>query len=811
MKKLVFLFLFLFSNASLAFDERPNLYYTFNKDAMIWNNATGDIRLGYKFLNKTIFISTKIKNTSDEFITVFLVLKNPKIDYVKLSYSEKEYITGDHFVFEERPVASNNFVFPITIKPNTTENILIEAKSNSAYYFPIRIYSQKDFFESNNNQLVLNMLGFGLMISMIIYNLGVFFTSKNKLYFYYTAFLVSVFMTMLSLSGYGYQYVWSKSIVFNNTTLLVFSTASCVFLSLFSVLFLDFKRHGKTFWHNFILIVNLPFFTYQMTYVLYYSVYMFGKGAKVDEILFNISFIGSFINMFVPSIISIFFLKTIPSARFYVIGMFTMITAFIFTYILKITNIDTLKIDDPNLIFAIGAIILSFTFSALIGVKQRNDYKERYKMRQQNEFLQKKNEEIKNMAETKTNFLANMSHEIRTPMNGVIGVSEMLKDTELDPQQREYVEIIQNSADSLVSIINDILDISKFEAGKMDLEEIDIDVRELIHTCVSMLVASKGSNLKTYAYCYKEVPEIIQGDPTRIRQIITNFMGNAYKFTESGFVKCIVSLIEQDTLKFEIIDSGIGIPEEAQNKLFSKYSQAAKDTARKFGGTGLGLDISKKLSTAMGGEVGLVSELGKGSNFWFTIKFKPENSKRFELLEEVVCEFDSTDEEVVNMAKNIGKKVLYDVKNKKELKFYSQYEMMTKKEIKEELKKEELDYSHIKVLVAEDNKTNQMVINGVLKKIKIKCDFADNGLIAVEKVKENKYNLIFMDCEMPEMDGWEATEEIRKFDKKLMIIGLSAHVMPEFEQKAIESGMDGFMAKPVKKDKMYAFFKETFK
>jgi signal transduction histidine kinase len=816
-----FFFLIISSNALasnllselLEENKKPTLQYTINEDADFWQTTDDSIRLGYEHLNEKLFVVLSITNDTVENQDIVLEISNQRLDSIKVSYNDGFYETGDRKPFHERPLQTLNFGFPIHIKSNETIVINVEIKSNSAYYIPFKIFKKDKFFEQSEVKYVTDAFCFGLLFSMVVYNLGVFFSSRNRLYFYYSAFLISMMFLVTSISGYAYKYFWPENIYMNHLSVMLFASAVVVFLLMFSSLFLKLnKLRNKSYYYS-ICVICVGLVVYNSTFN-YFNVRLLiypDDDAAYNFFLFSKSYLYIFLcSTLVPSIYAIILRKYIQSAKYYLFGMSMFVFTFIVSVVMKTSTFVSIDLD-PNFLFMLSAIFLSFTFSALIGVKQREEFKLKYKMKRENELLQQKNEEIKEMAETKTNFLANMSHEIRTPMNGVIGMSDMLKETDLTKQQKEYVDIIQNSADSLVGIINDILDISKFEAGKMELESIDINIRELLHQCVSMLVASKGQKLRTYTYAKKEVPEIIQGDPTRIRQIITNFMGNAYKFTENGFVKCVVSCEVPGILRFEIIDSGIGIPEEAQKKLFSKYSQAAKDTARKFGGTGLGLDISKKLAGAMGGEVGLLSKLGEGSNFWFTIAYDHEKAKPFNLLDEVVCCENNGDPEVEKLAKETAKKIIFDKHSSKEIRFYSQWVLINRDETIQELKEEIPDYSHIKVLIAEDNKTNQLVIKGVLKKLNVKPDIANNGLEAVEATKNNKYNIIFMDCEMPEMDGWEATQEIRKEDNKIMIFGLSAHVLPEFEQKAIESGMDGFLSKPIKKEKMFEFFKEHFK
>ncbi len=676
---------------------------------------------------------------------MLLQIGYPLLDTVEVwlvedSIVQQHYLTGDNFVHAERPVSYRNFIFPIVLPEQSTRDIILRIESSSSIQVPIRLWAITEFWKYGSTLMLLEGIGLGILLFMVIYNLAAGLKLWDSLYFYYVAFLIPALLTATGMTGMAYQYFWPTEAGWNQYAVPALLILCCITSIEFIRRLTEFDSISprlKKILNSFQILQCIA-----LT-VMVLAVPLHAIGPMAIAILNLNALVWCFIGIYT-------FCHGKLGARYYLLGWtfvffgLVCISLKTYGYLPSTAYVEAIM---PLCILA-DMMVLAYALAARINQERE---KSQEKDRQSAQALAE--------AKARSQFIATISHEIRTPMNGIIGVTELLNDTELNSQQQEYIELIQQSGNTLVRLINDVLDFSKIDAGEMHFEQVAVDIKRLAKECLGVIAPiAERKNISSHLEAGDVIPEAILTDPIRIRQVLINLLGNAVKFTEQGSITLTLGS-QPDRRKadgilitFSVRDTGIGMNQEQCNHVFEEFHQADSSTTRRYGGTGLGLSISKRILELMGGGIAVTSLPNQGSTFSCVIPTEITSADELQ--------HDGNTEPAQNLALNI--------------------------------------------LVAEDNPTNQIVIKGLLKKMGASYTLATNGEEALHCYREQPqaFDLILMDCEMPIMDGYQATREIRQFEQNnsiepIAIIAASAHALDEHLEQSMAAGMSDHLSKPI--------------
>lgn len=773
-----------------------------------------------------------------------------------------EWHVSDSTPLSNRPIPYNNFVFPIPASSPEEQMILLKINNQFSMKLLFYFWEPEQFKETQSNRLILLSFYFGAIIIIALYNFMIYFYVRDAAYLMYVAFVINFSIIMAIEKGIFTLYFWPNHPEYDFQAYLFIITMGAALAYLFNIRFLSLPDHAP-----------------KLARAFYIAVYCWAAITVVTLITPRLWVLFMIICLIIPTAVSFFaagilmFRKGIPAATYYLLAWCILIVSVIYhcSVLLGFVPLESFSLN----LLPIGNLIEATLLS--LGLAHR---------------IKVLNEDKQSMiakSEAKNDFLATMSHEIRTPMNGILGMAQLLKETPLNRQQKNYLNTILGSGRTLLTILNDILDYSKIEANKLELENISFNIRRLIDETASIF-ALKALEKNIFYNCHiaPDVPIKITGDPARIQQILTNFLSNAFKFTSHGSVIIYVNCdAKHSEMKITVQDTGIGIPQEKVKHVFSRFTQVDSSISRRYGGTGLGLAISQRLIEMMGGQVGVESEEGKGSTFWITLPIVEEipfgaisdptlankianlsflmitpnklfieesrayhHQAQFRLaaknsLHQAVLELNESEpfdfifvdqycedfspqficDELTNQpwAKNsqviLTLKPGYDRSQFKgmekepwveeyplsitriQLHFLGKhvFDLIPPKETKPNKSLEEIN-----VLLVEDNLVNIKVAKAYLDKLGIKSQFVEDGQSALNQVcnQKQRFDVIFMDCEMPILDGYTATKRIREWEKANnipahYICALSAHAMDIHRSKCLAAGMNDFLSKPL--------------
>lgn len=705
------------------------------------------LNLGY--VDSAYWVKLNIDASASIYKQWDMIISTAMLDYIDIYQVFPDtgprliYRSGTRRAFSNREEDHRYFIVPLEIynQPSEPASFLVRIETEGTFFVPIQLYPANDFWAPLQKADVVNWMFYGVILAMALYNLFLFATVRDVSYLYYVLFISTFACLHLSLDGYIFQHVWPNDMAYSPIPDTVLSAGCLIFGLLFITYFLNLATELPRLHRIIQVMIGVMLAVIALT--LYYP------GLPIDG--WTVPLMSGLLLLAVSLGIYAAFHGLVTARYFTVAWVVFAIGNLYLALVFTGTNLFPI----PPLIVSKAAafaeaMLLSFALAHRIRLMREERHKQQLK------------------AEAQSYFLAQISHEIRTPLNGVLGTVDLLDQTRLNDEQKDYIDTIQSSGKSLLNLVNDVLDYSKIEAGKMSVVDEQIHVQDLFRHQVELFRAQANQKSLDFVLTIDpNVPEWIISDAQRIRQIASNLISNAIKFTDQGQVKVGLSVIRADGkpyLSISVKDTGIGIASHDIAHLFDAYQQVDVGKRRVYGGTGLGLAISQQLIDLLGGNIAVQSQVNQGSEFTvrLPLKTRPAPARSSAAVESVLAR-------------------------------------------------------PLSILVAEDNIVNQKVIEGLLSKLGHSVTVVPQGgqSVAERMNPDADYDLILMDCEMPQMDGYEATRLIRQYEKanalpQIPIVALTAHALDEVRRRCLKSGMNDFLTKPINTQQLIRAMNQLF-
>ncbi len=736
-----------------------------------WQPST-EGRLNYGFSDAAYWLRFELQNLDARPTEIYLRQDYALIDFLDLYVFDakgrlEQQRIGDCLPFSAREVPDRALIFRVILPPGSRRLCYLRYQTTSSMAADVEVLARETLDEIRRSEDPVMFLFLGVLLTIAVYNLLVYLSVRDRAYLYLVAYVLGFELFTLALTGLGVAYLWGDAIWWANFSIPILLGLLAASLIMFSHRYLrladQVPRAGRVcLWLAFANLLG------SLSCVLG----NYGLSIRIGVGLACLATVA--LLLVVTPYLAV--VRKQRQARI----MACSFTLFFIGVLLKILlvfgwlPINLLTRHGYEIGSVVQLLVLSFGLADRVNemraeLSQLNKSLESRVQKRTQQLSRARDEAESAMAvaevasRAKSEFLATMSHEIRTPLNGVLGMAEMLGLTALDGEQRGMLETVQSSGSALLTLIDDVLDFSKIEAGELEIEALSFDLRQAVCEVEAMVSAhAKRRGLELSVHIAEEVPSRVVSDPVRLRQILLNLCSNAIKFTEQGHVRIVVEQTGRGSgrcqLTLRVEDTGIGIPAAKLTSIFDRFTQVDASTTRRYGGTGLGLAISKKLALLLGGDLEVQSQVGQGS--------------AFSLYLDLYLDVDLALAENPPEPKLVPSQPVAPAPS-----------------------------AH--VLLVEDNAINQQVARGMLQRLGCRVQLAHNGQEAVQKVEQQNFDLIFMDCQMEVMDGLEATRQIRKLEAdgartRHRIIAMTASAFEEDRRRCQRAGMDDFLSKPVR-------------